>query len=300
MPEITPEFATVNNSLVIEAATRAEVDIQISTAKRYPMHSDAEGIARFQRQAMALATCTEETAESCFYSLRRDGKMIRGKSVRLAEIGCACYGNIRAAARIIEIGERELVAQGACHDLENNVSQSTEVRRRITTKDGKRYSDDMILVTANAACSIAYRNAVYKVVPEALFEPIYHAALSAATGKADVPIEVRRERAAQKFSLLGVPQERLLAEIGVKTLDALTVEHLSDLIGLYNAIKAGETSIDEAFPAASPAPTKADPRAFVPLSETAPVVKPKPAKKAKTDEHRRIDEEIAAEQGTLL
>jgi len=268
------DFEIVTNPTVIEQATRAEIDTQIATAKRYPMHSDGAGIARFTRQAMAMATQSEEVAESCFYTLKRrdeDGtiKLIQGPSVRLVEIACAAYGNIRRANQVKEITDSHVVAQGGCHDLENNVAYQTEVRRRITGKSGKRYSADMILVTANAACAIAGRNAGLGVIPRSLIMPIYEAAVKATVGNAAVPIEVRRQRAIDKFTLLGVDKERLLREINVPTVDALTVEHLSGLVGLYNAIKQGETTVDEAFPVAAPVPT-ADPKAFVPIPE-APV-----------------------------
>ncbi|MFN8826683.1 MAG: hypothetical protein ACK501_17070, partial [Planctomycetota bacterium] len=47
--------------------------------------------------------------------------------------------------------------------------------RRITGKNGRRYSSDMIGVTGNAACSIALRNAVFRGIPRAFWIDIYDA-----------------------------------------------------------------------------------------------------------------------------
>lgn len=55
-----------------------------------------------------------------------------------------------------------MTAQGVFHDLERNVAITYEVRRRIVDKNGRRYKPDMIGVTANAACSIALRNAILR------------------------------------------------------------------------------------------------------------------------------------------
>src|SRR5678816_4803120 len=98
-----------------------------------------------------------------FYSLPRGGRNIVGPSVRFAEVVASSWGNIRSGARIIDIDDKFITAQGQCFDLEKNICVQVEVKRRITKKDGKRYDDDMIGVTGNAACSISLRNAVFKV-----------------------------------------------------------------------------------------------------------------------------------------
>lgn len=231
----------------LEAIERAHLDVAIVTAKRYPMHTGAAGIRRFQEEGIAMATVNEETARSCLYALPRGGKTIRGRSVRLAEIAASAYGNINFATRIIDVGEKEIVAQGACHDLERNVSATTEVRRRITNRGGQRYNDDMIAVTCNAAASIALRNAIFKVVPAALVEPIYEAAQNMAVGDAST-LDIRRVKCVGAFALMGVTEERLLAKVQRPSVSEITGDDLVELIGLFNSIRAKEINVDEAFP----------------------------------------------------
>lgn len=224
---------------------RAQVDIQIATAHRFPRPD----LSVIKKKMVSFATLDEETAEGCFYVLNRQGKEIRGPSARLAEIACSCYGNLRAASRVIGNDGKMITSQAVCHDLENNVCVSIEVKRRITGKDGRTFSDDMQVVTGNAACSIALRNAVFKVIPMALIRPVYDAARAAAIGDAKT-LSFRRDKALETFAKMGVPKERVLAVVSKATVEDIDLAALETLIGLHTAIKDGDTTVDEAFPAA--------------------------------------------------
>jgi len=241
------QVQVIDSPSALEAISRADFDTQITTAKRFPMHSNAQQLQAFQEKSIMMATMNRETAESCLYAVPRAGSMIEGRSVRLAEIVVSAYGNIKALARIIDTTDKEVVAQGVCHDLENNVSTSVEVRRRIVNKQGQRYGDDMIQTTANAACAIAFRNAVYKVVPAALCDPAYNAAKKMAVGDMQ-SIEIRRPKAFNRFALMGISQDRVLATLGRTTTVDVTGDDLATLVGIYNAIKNGEATIEESFP----------------------------------------------------
>ena len=231
----------------LESMERASIDVQITTAKRYP-----RSIADCKRNMLSFATLDEETAAGTFYTLpgRKggDGKAIQGPSVRMAEIALSCYKNLRAGARIIADDGKTLTAQGVCHDLENNVCISVEVKRRVTKKDGTRYGDDMVVMTGNAACSIALRNATFRVVPLALIKPVYEAAKKVAIGDAKTLVS-RRAGALDHFKKMGVPMDRIFSTLGVKGIEDIGLEHLETLIGYANAIKDGDASIDETFPA---------------------------------------------------
>jgi hypothetical protein len=121
------------------------------------------------------------------------------------------------------------------------------VKRRITNKYGKRYNDDMNVVTGNAACSIAIREAVFKVVPRSLFKDIFDAAKDTSLGKAKTMAE-RRESAFGWFEKAGVTRERILERLGRKGMDDVSVDDLLTLTGMRTAIKDGDMALDEAFP----------------------------------------------------
>lgn len=239
---------TIVSEGVAGAIVRSEVEAQLSAAHKYPRSPK-----RFLNEAIGLATLTQEVAEACIYSLPRGGKMIAGPSVRLAEIAASAYGNMQIGARVVDAEEREVVAQGVAWDMEKNLRVTIEARRRITNKHGKRYDDDMIVVTGNAAASIALRNAIFRVIPRAYIEQIYNRARLVAVGDAK-SLASRRGEVLDRLGKLGVPIERVFSKLGVKGVEDIDLEHLEILIGLGTAIKGGEMPLDEAFPPVAPAP----------------------------------------------
>lgn len=260
MAERVPDSATreaeiVNDSAMIEAITKAELDQAIATARAFP-----RSIKRFATECYGMATLNERVAASCLYALPRGGKKIEGPSVRLAEIVASAWGNSRSGARVIEEGERFLTAQGVFHDLERNVSITVEVRRRITDKDGRRYNDDMISTTANAACSIALRNAVFRGVPKAFWEDAYMAARKVAVGDAK-SIVAKRAEALKACQQIGASEAMVLAALDVPGVQDIGQDELVVLLGLYNSVKSGEIELEDAFapknpPAEEPKPKR--------------------------------------------
>ena len=251
----------VGTSAALEALNRSEVDMQIATAKKYP-----RSVSKVREKVLEIATCDQEVAESCFYALPRDGKTIEGPSVRLAEIVANSYGNIRVGARVIGEDKNFIVCQGVCIDMENNVSSSVEVRRRITNKHGNRYSDDMINTTANAGCSIAFRNAIFKTVPMAIFKDVQAKIKKVSMGDART-LNERRKAAVAWFEGKGVKKANIIAtlnrskaedEPALRQVDDITLEHLQILNGIRNAVNDGDISIQEAFFAQQPE-TETDP-----------------------------------------
>lgn len=230
---------TANTSLML--ITKAEIDVQISTAKAFP-----RVLSDFITRAKGMATITEDVAASCNYSIPRSGKTIEGPSVRLAEIVCATYGNIRAGARVIDNDGKVITAQGICHDLETNYCSTIEVKRKITDRNGKTLSEDMQVVIGNAACAIAYRNAVFKVVPSALIEPVYEEALKVAKGNAQT-LSNRRNKAIEYFVGLGVKQENIFAVLEVKKVEDIDLDKLQVLNGMRTAYKNEGVSLKELF-----------------------------------------------------
>jgi hypothetical protein len=228
-----------------EALERAQVDMQIATAKKYP-----RSIGQFKAKMLAAATVDQETAQACFYSLSRtnadgDQKPIEGPSVRLAEIAVSCYGNVRAASRITDNDGKSITAQGVCYDLENNVCVSMEVRRSIMTKKGKTFGQDMQNVTANAAAAIAFRNAVFKTIPAAYIKEAYTAAKKAAIGVG--PIEIRFEKAVRQFAGFRVTQVQILKYLGKTAPKDITDEDIGKLLGTFNSLRDGEATVNSVF-----------------------------------------------------
>ena len=254
----------------LEQMERAQVDMKISTAKKYP-----RDIKVFVKEAETMISLDAETAESCNYTLKRMGKggqtFIQGPSIRLLEIAASAYGNIAYGSRIVGIDGEFVTAQGFSHDLQKNVSSAVEVKRSITTKEGRRYSQDMIMVTANAAGAIARRNALKGVVPVAYINRLAEYALGVARG--DIKsIGERIQKAFDYFiKVVGVSEEQLLKWLERPNRETCTTEDVDKLNGLKTALKEGETNLDDEFPRESAKP------AHEPGAKTAPTA---PAKDA--------------------
>lgn len=214
----------------------------IQAAKTYP-----RSVKKFLAAAEAMATVSQDMAAMCMYTLPRGGKQITGPSVRLAEICASAWGNLDFGARIIREEDKYVVAMGFAHDLQMNTRCAFEIRRRITDKYGKRYNDDMITMTVNAAQSIALRNAIFRVVPKALVEIIYTAARKVAVGDQKT-LGDRRLAMVDHFTKLGVSVERIAAAVNKPSVEDMDGEDLLTLRGLANALKDGAVSIDAAFP----------------------------------------------------
>ena len=229
------------------------VDLQISTAKKYPRDLDT-----FVETVAAMALRDEETAGKCIYGLPRASKVIEGPSVRFAEILVTSWKNVRADVQSAPVGPKdtECVSTATFFDLETNVAIRLSTNRRIVNKDGRRYSDDMIVMTQNANNSIAFRNAVFKGIPPALWEGVYDRARVLALGEGGTIVQKRQDMIAW-FGKLGVQEAQILKRLDVTSADAISVDELVKLKGLANAVKDGEITVEQAFNMTGTAPAKA-------------------------------------------
>lgn len=220
---------------------RGEIDMQIATAHKYP-----RSISQFRRDVMDMVTISESVAQECIYALPRDGKVVEGPSARFAEVVASAWGNGRAGARVVNDQGEFVTAQGVYHDLQKNVAITYEVQRRITGKNGRRYSADMIGVTANAACSIALRNAILKGIPKAFWADMYEGARKTAMGDVKT-LPNRRAEAFKAFQGYGINQAQIFSKLGVQGEADIGQEQLLILRGLLTAIKEGDTTPEQAF-----------------------------------------------------
>jgi hypothetical protein len=239
---------------------KALIDMQVATAKAYPRN-----IKLATEEIVALVSMDKETAQTCIYSLPRGGKSITGPSVHLAKIIAQSWGNMRIEARITNIGDKQITSQAVAFDLEKNLAIKVEVKRSImqneyiynpTTKKNERtgrqtrMNDDMITMTGNAANSIALRNAVYAVVPRSIVDKAMRTAKETITGDISDETKLIAKRKKVVDALVqtySVTEDEVIAAVGKAAVSHLTGEDLVTLIGIGEAIKDGEISIDNAF-----------------------------------------------------
>lgn len=226
----------------LDAIERANVDSQIATAKQYPRN-----LKRAIENSIVMATMDAQTAQQCGYALPRGGKPITGPSVHLAKLIVSNWGNIRAEAKVVQITDRQIVSRGTCWDLEDNVATAFEVRRSIVGKYG-RFTDDMITVTGNAANSIAYRNAVFSVIPKAVTDKVYQAAQRCITGdlSSDEQLLQRRKKCLDYFKdEWGISEEEVVKLCGKQTVNQIKASEIALLLGITQSLRDGDTTVEE-------------------------------------------------------
>lgn len=241
--EILPVEAQDVQLLQVDAVERANVDSQVATAKQYPRN-----IKRSLDNSIVMATMDAETAQSCGYALPRGGKPITGPSVHLAKIIVSNWGNMRTEAKVVQITDKQIISRGTAWDLEANVASAFEVRRSIIDKNGRRYNDDMITVTGNAANSIAYRNAVFSVIPKAITDKVYKAAQRAITGDlSDEEKLIKRRTGAIKFFTdeYGITEEEVVKLCGKRTVNQIKADEIALLLGMAQSLQDGDTTVDD-------------------------------------------------------
>lgn len=240
--ESLPVEAQKLQMVQVDAIERANIDSQVSTAKQYP-----RDIRRSIDNSIVIATMNQETAQACGYALPRGGKIITGPSVHLAKIIVSNWGNIRTEAKVIQVTDKQVVSRGTCWDLETNVASAFEVRRSIIDSKGKRFSEDMITVTGNAANSIAYRNSVFAVIPQAITNRVYEAAQRLITGDLSDADKLLKKRILIINSFKNdfkITEEEVVKLCGKQTVNQINSGEISTLIGILQSLKDGDTSVD--------------------------------------------------------
>ena len=244
---VTGEIVQVTSSQAMEAVAQhdaAALDVQVATAKKFP-----RSIQSFENDLETWCTKSQDIAESCFYCLPRGGRKLLGASVRFAEMVQAAYGNLVVETHILEEAKKTIVVSATCRDLERNVAARAEVVRGITGRSG-RYDDSMIQTTIQAASAIARRNAIFSVVPRALWEPIYKKAQVVAAGRHQT-FDEQRKAAIKKIIDLGCDTKRVKSFLGKDSKD-ITMDDVVILRLKARQIEEGQCTPDEAFPVARP------------------------------------------------
>ena len=231
-----------------------EIVQQNNVVSQYQSQADVaitrpRNIKKFIENCIATVTMDIETAESCGYSLPRAKKIFRGASVHLAKIMAGLYGNLRIQESRIEVSEKEVTAYAICYDSETNTVYEASASRSIIGKNG-RYSDDMIIINGRAIMSIAVRNAIFNVIPQAITDKVYKESQKMLVG--DLSNETKlikaRKKALEVFeSDFGVTEAELLKSIGLNTTNQIKADQIVVLREMLRDLKEGVQTVDEMF-----------------------------------------------------
>jgi len=227
---------------IVTYLEKAAVDVQVATAKAYPRDR--------QKAMQAIVAEALMDSESMVYTLRyRDResgetKVVKGPSIRLAEIIMQNWGNLRVWATVIESRPEYIRARGSAWDVQTNAWGNEEVIVPTLDRHGKPLHDRLRIIYQQVAISKALRNAILRVIPRSVVNTVMQAIerQQPVTPKAIAGIRDWLRR-------VGVSEAVACRVVGAQSLDNLTPAQLSTLRGIYAAIRDGEMTVEEAFAA---------------------------------------------------
>lgn len=193
-------------------------------------------------------------AKTAFFEYKRGDSKISGETIHLANACLTAYGNAEAGWRKIgeHVDEKGRICSDCiafCWDKENNIRREIafSVPHWRDTKDGgyALSSDrDIYEICANMA-SRRIRACIWAVLPDFIRQEAAEACQKTLRAS-KVPIDKRIEDCVLAFSKIDITKEMLESYLKHK-MENCKESEIVMLIGLFNAIKTGAISKEEAF-----------------------------------------------------
>lgn len=250
MPQsgVMSQLDNINQGTVAIEASRAIAEAQgkLVIAKRFPR----DEIEAYNKVAQACQR--KGIAEKAFYSYNRGGSTVTGPTIRFAEELARCWGNIDYGIKELsqDVGKSEM--QAYAWDLETNamsVQNFTNPHVREVGGKAKTLTSQRDIYEINANMGARrLRARILAILPNDLVEMAIQECKKTLAGKNDEPLVDRVKKMVVAFSKIGVTQEQIERRLKRKV-DTMTIDDFTDYIGIYNAIKQGESKPSEWFEA---------------------------------------------------
>lgn len=245
---INVPMGNINQGTVAVEASRAVAEAQgkLIIAKKFPR----DEVAAFNKVAEACQR--KGIAEKAFFSYNRGGSIVSGVTIRFAEELARIWGNIDYGIKELsqEVGKSEM--QAYAWDMETNtisVQNFTNPHIREVKGTSKALTSQRDIYESNANMGARrLRSRILAILPNDLVEMAIAECKKTLAGNNDVPLIDRVKNMVVAFAKLGVTQEQIETRLKRK-IDTMTVDDLTDYIGIYNAIKHGESKAAEWFEA---------------------------------------------------
>lgn len=241
-------FDNVNQGTVAIEASRAIAEAQgkLVIAKRFP-RDEVQAYLRVQQ-----ACSRKGIAEKAFYSYSRGGSVVSGPSIRFAEELARCWGNIDYGIKELSQDDGKSEMQAYAWDLETNaisVQNFTNPHIRETKSGAKKLTSQRDIYEINANMGARrLRSRILAILPADFVDMAISVCKDTLAGNSEEPLIDRVKKMVVTFSKLGVTQEQIEKRLKRK-IDTMTIEDFTDYIGIYNAIKQGESKIADWFEA---------------------------------------------------
>lgn len=237
---VMAQLDNINQGTVAIEASRAiaEAQAKLVIAKRFPRD---ETLAY---QKIAETCSRRDLAEKAFYSYSRGGSIVSGPSIRLAEELARCWGNIDYGIKELSQDDGKSEMQAYAWDLETNamsVQNFTNPHIREVKGKAKRLTSQRDIYEINANMGARrLRARILAIIPAYIVEMAITECRKALAGKSDEPLIDRINNMVVAFAKLGVTTEQIETRLKRKV-DTMTVDDLTDYIGIYNSIKEKES-----------------------------------------------------------
>lgn len=245
---VMAQLDSINQGTVAIEASRAIAEAQgkLVIAKRFPR----DEVQAYNRVAQACQR--KGIAEKAFYSYNRGGGTVSGPTIRFAEELARCWGNIDYGIKELSQDEGKSEMQAYAWDLETN-AQSVQnfTNPHIREVGGKAKiltsQRDIYEINANMGAR-RLRSRILAILPTDLVDMAINECKKTLAGNNDEPLIDRVKKMIVAFGKIGVTQDQIEKRLGRKV-DTMTIDDFTDYIGIYNAIKQGESKIAEWFEA---------------------------------------------------
>lgn len=238
----------INQGTIAIEASRAIAEAQgkLVIAKRFPRDE-------VRAYAMAMEACQRPTmAEKAFYSFPRGGQTVEGPTIRFAEELARCWGNIDYGIKELSQDDGKSEMQAYAWDLETNAQSVQNFTNPHQREQGKKMvtltsQRDIYENNANMATR-RLRSRILAILPSWFVEDCIAECKRTLAGQNETPLVDRVKKMVVQFAKLGVTQEQIETRLK-KKIDTMNADDFVEYIGIYNAIKQGESKIAEWFEA---------------------------------------------------
>ena len=251
---VMAQMDKINQGTIAIEASRAIAEAQgkLIIAKRFPRDE-------VQSYAKAMEACQRPTmAAKAFYSFPRGGQTVEGPTIRFAEELARCWGNIDYGIKELSQDDGKSEMQAYAWDLETNAQsvqnftnphkrEKTDKRTKTVVMETLTGQRDIYENNANMATR-RLRSRILAILPAWFVEDAIAECKKTLAGQNDTPLIDRVKKMVVQFAKLGVTQEMIEKRLKRKV-DTMTSDDFVEYVGIYNAVKGGESKIADWFDA---------------------------------------------------
>ena len=238
----------INQGTIAIEASRAIAEAQgkLVIAKRFPRDE-------VQSYAKAMEACQRPTmAAKAFYSFPRGGQTVEGPTIRFAEELARCWGNIDYGIKELSQDDGKSEMQAYAWDLETNAQSVQNFTNPHQREQGKKMvtltSQRDIYENNTNMATRRLRSRILAILPAWFVEDAIAECKRTLSGHNDTPLIDRVKKMVVQFAKLGVTQEMIEKRLKRK-IDTMTSDDFVEYVGIYNAVKGGESKIADWFDA---------------------------------------------------